>query len=85
MTNDVMALINGATCEWVDPDTVCAEILSPALTAQLAASLAARHPYRYRSSRSHPNLVEQVDANGVVVTGRFKDGDFHPCDVMVHD
>ena len=32
----------------------------------------------YQTSESHPGLLEQVEPDGTVTVGKFRDGEFHP-------
>lgn len=63
--------------EPVDPAAVLRALETARQSGKLAAAIA-QHPLRYQVSRQHPGYLEQIDADGTVQIGQFKDGRFHP-------
>ncbi len=59
-----------------NPDDVFAEIERKREQGRLASSLLPGE-VRYQSSKSHPGMLEQVSADGIVV-GSFEGGEFNP-------
>lgn len=62
----------------VDPDAVFASLAAHRESGALASTVAEQSPIRYQASKSHPALLEQLDAAGNVEAGQFIDGEFIP-------
>ena len=62
----------------IDPEAVFASLEEDIRSGALASAIAEDNPIRYQASASHPGMLEQIDAQGQVTVGRFRNGEFHP-------
>lgn len=62
----------------VGPDTVFASLEEDHRTGTLARAIVAQNPVRYQASTTRPGLLEQINEQGQVALGSFRDGIFHP-------
>merc|ERR1711916_220622 len=69
--------IEPVTSQPVDADQVFASLNNQRNSGELAERISAGN-VRYQASRQHPGLLEQINPNGSVVIGQFRNGLFEP-------
>jgi len=61
----------------VDPEAVFAALGQKRESGALQEAIASGN-IRYQASREHPGFLEEVQPDGTIVVGQFKDGRFEP-------
>lgn len=59
----------------VEPDEVFLSLEEQRKSGSLQRSVT-NCPIRYQASQSQPGMLEHIDPQGIVTTGRFKNGEF---------
>ncbi len=79
---DVMTGVTRLTLEprpepSIDPDSIFDALDADRQSGQLANRVSEASP-QYQASRSHPRMLERIDADGAITVGEYRDGHFIP-------